>query len=435
MQRGGGSDVSSDKNVAALANLTPGTVFARDFRVVRPLREGGMGAVYVAEQISTGRRRALKLMSPDLVGNPEVRERFVREAKVAANIESDHVVETVTAGVDEATGAPYLVMELLRGEELADAAERTGPLPLEDLKEIFTQIGHALEQAHAQGIVHRDLKPENVFLAISKRRDVAFTAKVLDFGIAKLVADGIQKTGTQPLGSPLFMAPEQTDRKGRVCPATDVWALGLMAFFLLTGKSYWLEADGGSLAGLLREICVDPLVSASDRAVELGVGDKLPSGFDAWFSRCVVRDVDARFQEAGAAVHAFSELDAPNGSKERRLKLQTGLFEDGGDGRHGVAPRRGGAHDSHTRLEGDDRSRGCLDAHQRADVPQVPLGCGRRDRGARRVRRWGLRLASAVALRGHADRRDLGFERAIRDHFCRPVCPSAGALRLPARDD
>jgi formylglycine-generating enzyme required for sulfatase activity/tRNA A-37 threonylcarbamoyl transferase component Bud32 len=287
-----------------------------------------MGAVYVAEQISTGKRRALKLMSPDLVGNPEIRERFVREAKVAANIESDHVVETVTAGVDESSGAPYLVMELLRGEELADAAARTGPLPLEDLKEVFTQIGHALEQAHAQGIVHRDLKPENVFLAISKRRDVPFTAKVLDFGIAKLVADGIQKTGTQPLGSPLYMAPEQTDRKGRVCPATDVWALGLMAFFLLTGQSYWVEADGGSLPGLLREICIDPLVPASQRAAELGVDAKLPLGFDDWFSRCVVRDVDARFPEAGAAMVAFRSLNARDGSTERKLKLLTGLFDD-----------------------------------------------------------------------------------------------------------
>lgn len=98
MQRTTSSDVSPGVIVVALASLSPGTVFARDFRVVRPLREGGMGAVYVAEQISTGKRRALKLMSLELVGNPEVRDRVVREAKIAANIESDHVVETVTAG-------------------------------------------------------------------------------------------------------------------------------------------------------------------------------------------------------------------------------------------------------------------------------------------------------------------------------------------------
>ncbi len=303
-------------------NLGPGSLFARDFRILKPLRAGGMGAVYVVEQLSTGKQRALKLMAPELVHNAEVRERFVREAKAAANIESDHVVETVTAGVDEETGAPYIVMELLRGEELADAVHRSGPLPFGDVAEVLSQIGHALEQAHQNGIVHRDLKPENIFLCVSKRRDAAFTAKILDFGIAKLVADGMQKTGTQPLGSPLFMSPEQTDRKGRICPATDVWALGLIAFYLLTGKSYWLEAEGDSLQTLLREIIVDPLPSATERATELGVADKLPPGFDAWFARCVDRDVDKRFADGGAAVRAFGELDAKDKS-ERRLAVRT----------------------------------------------------------------------------------------------------------------
>jgi len=306
----------------ALKNLTPGTVFARDFRVVKPLREGGMGAVYIAEQLSTGRQRALKLMAPELVHNPEIRERFVREAKVSANIESDHVVETVTAGVDDATGAPYLVMELLRGEELADAALRCGPLSATDVREVFAQIGHALEQAHAQGLVHRDLKPENIFLAASKRRDATFTAKILDFGIAKLVADGMQKTGTQPLGTPFYMAPEQTDRKGRICPATDVWALGLIAFYLLTLRSYWASADGGSLPEILREICIDTLPLATDRAREMGVDELLPAGFGAWFARCVVRDIDKRFPEAGEAVRAFTELVA-DGPNERKLVIKT----------------------------------------------------------------------------------------------------------------
>src|SRR6185369_374083 len=139
---------------------------------------------------------------------------------------------------------------------------------LGDVTEVLAQVGHALEQAHAQGIVHRDLKPENIFLAASRRRDVGFTAKILDFGIAKLVEDRRQKTGTQPLGTPLFMAPEQTDRKGRICPATDVWALGLIAFRLLTGRDFWTEADG-SLPMLLREICVDPIPFASARVAEL----------------------------------------------------------------------------------------------------------------------------------------------------------------------
>jgi serine/threonine protein kinase len=102
-------------------------------------------------------------MAPELASDQTTRERFVREARVGALIDSDHVVEVVTAGVDEQSGAPYLVMELLRGEELADIVARLGPLPLGDVAEVMDQAGHCLEQAHAKGIVHRDLKPENVF--------------------------------------------------------------------------------------------------------------------------------------------------------------------------------------------------------------------------------------------------------------------------------
>jgi eukaryotic-like serine/threonine-protein kinase len=291
-----------------MSELAPGTVFGRDFRIVRALRAGGMGAVYVVDQLSTGKQRALKVMAKELAYDPATRERFILEARAAARIESDHVVEIVTAGVDEATGAPYIVMELLKGEELADFLERVGLLPLGDVAEILQQVGHALEQAHQQGIVHRDLKLENIFLCASRRRDVAFTAKVLDFGIAKLVADS-QKTGTQPLGTPLFMSPEQTDRKGRICPATDVWALGLIAFRLLTGKDFWIDVE--TLPMLLRQICIDPIPPASERARELGVLATLPPGFDAWFARCVSRDIDARFQEAGAAVRAFAALVTP----------------------------------------------------------------------------------------------------------------------------
>ena len=288
--------------------LEPGRVFGKDFRVVRALKAGGMGAVYIVEQLSTGKQRALKVMNPDLAQDPATRDRFVLEARAAAQIDSDHVVEVVTAGVDEETGAPYLVMELLRGEELHDAQERLGPLPVGDVAEVLAQIGHALERAHAMGIVHRDLKPENVFLGVSRRKDAAFTAKILDFGIAKLVADS-QKTSTQPLGSPLFMSPEQTDRRGRISPATDVWALGLITFKLLTGQDFWRETE--SLPMLLREIVVDPLPFASERARELGAADLLPVGFDAWFARCVNRDVDARFQDGGACVRAFAELVQP----------------------------------------------------------------------------------------------------------------------------
>ncbi|MEJ7734441.1 MAG: bifunctional serine/threonine-protein kinase/formylglycine-generating enzyme family protein [Polyangiaceae bacterium] len=305
-------------------SLIPGAVFGGDFRIVKALRAGGMGAVYVVDQLSTGKQRALKVMAPELAADPAIQERFVLEARAASKIDSDHVVEIVTAGVDEGSHSPFLVMELLRGQELADVMVEKGPIALGDVAEVLSQVGHALEMAHAHGIVHRDLKPENIFLATSRRREVPFTAKVLDFGIAKLVEDSRQKTGTQPLGTPLFMAPEQTDRKGRICPGTDVWALGLITFRLLTGVDFWREVDG-SLPQLLREIVVDELPLASLRANELGVAQYLPPGFDAWFHRCVNRDIDARFAEAGAAVRAFREL-APHAAPTGSLVMQVGTM-------------------------------------------------------------------------------------------------------------
>ena len=167
-----------------------------------------MGEVYVAEQLSTGKLRALKVLSSQFGADPQTRERFVREARVGSNIDSDHVVEVVTAGVDEATGFAFLVMELLRGEDLDEIVEKLGRIPLADAVEIFSQVGHALERAHAIGIVHRDIKPANIFLSAPRRRGTAFTAKVLDFGIAKAMVD-TRLTGTEPLGTPLYMAPEQ----------------------------------------------------------------------------------------------------------------------------------------------------------------------------------------------------------------------------------
>src|SRR5262249_51675124 len=145
--------------------LSEGRLFAGDYRVIKPLAEGGMGAVYVVKQVSTGEERALKVMHPLLVNNAEARQRFEQEARVAWRVASEHVVEIHAAGVDEGSGVPFIVMELLRGEDLATRVERSGPLSLGQTRELFRQVCHAIAAAHAKGIVHRDLKPSNVFLA------------------------------------------------------------------------------------------------------------------------------------------------------------------------------------------------------------------------------------------------------------------------------
>ncbi|MBX3270328.1 MAG: AgmX/PglI C-terminal domain-containing protein [Sandaracinaceae bacterium] len=294
----------------AAPTVAPGTVIG-EFRVESPLSAGGMGSVYVAEQLSTGKRRALKLMHPSLVGDPKSRLRFVEEARVGARIESEHVIEVVAAGVDEATGVPYLAMELLDGEDLAKVVARTGPLPLAALRALVLQLGHALGAAHAKGIVHRDLKPENVFIARSRRSGEALMVKVLDFGIAKtLEASRTAATSTGALGSPLCMAPEQASPGAPIRAETDVWALGLVVFFAATGRDYWRSAaiEPLSLQALLAEVLVHPLPPASERARELFVSAPLPAGFDAWFARCVAREPAQRFANAGACAEAFDAM-------------------------------------------------------------------------------------------------------------------------------
>ena len=289
--------------------LGAGSVFAGDYRIVRPLNQGGMGAVYVVEQISTGKQRALKLMHAQLVSDPELRRRFEQEARVGSRIASEHVVEVHAAGVDAPSGMPYLVMELLEGEDLSSRVKR-GPMSVDELRGVFEQLCHAMGAAHRVGIVHRDLKPENIYLARSLRAGGApFTVKVLDFGIAKLAAEAGTHGTTGAMGSPLWMAPEQTER-GTVTPRADVWAMGLIAFDVLTGTHFWRTAflPGGTVGQLLREIVLEPIPPASERAAERGLAERLPTGFDAWFARCVVREPSGRFADASEAWAALASI-------------------------------------------------------------------------------------------------------------------------------
>lgn len=295
----------------SLAQLEPGKTFGNDFRIIEPLKHGGMGSVYIVEQAQTGARRALKLMHPQLVQDPKFRRRFEQEARIGAQIKSEHVVQVIAAGVDGDTGSAWLVMELLEGEDLDTCLRRRGQLPQAEAMEVLGQLCHALGAAHEVGIVHRDLKPANIFLAEARRRGVPFTVKVLDFGIAKIVAES-STTHTEAVGSPMWMAPEQTTQDHEILPATDVWALGLLTFRLLTGRYYWKAPNkpGATTAMLFREILIEPLPSAAQRAAEHGVAG-LPKGFDAWFSKCVARDPHARFPNATEAFAALEKILAP----------------------------------------------------------------------------------------------------------------------------
>jgi phosphate transport system substrate-binding protein len=292
--------------------LKAGVIVGGAYRVLRPIAEGGMGVIYEVEQTATGARRALKVMHGRFASDPQLRARFVREARLAASIESDHIAQVTDAGQDEATGALYIVMELLEGTTLSRELRRNGAFEWTAALEIISQIAHALGAAHGLGIVHRDLKPANVFLTRSRHAALPFTVKLLDFGIAKAVADAGEAT-VAVLGTPSWMAPEQTTADAPIGPQADVWSLGLLTFLLLTGSHYFSSANNASVqtAAVLREVVLDPLLQASDRARQLGEAERLPDGFDAWFSRCVDRSPANRFGDARSAYEALTKLPAP----------------------------------------------------------------------------------------------------------------------------
>ena len=297
-----------DGGLPTQTSLPPGTIVGGGYRIVRPIADGGMGAVFEVEQLATGARRALKVMHLLLASDTRLRARFVREARVGVTIPSDHVAQVIDAGVDERTDLPFFVLELLDGVTLSRELRRRGPFEWTLAREVFRQLGHAVAAAHAEEIVHRDLKPSNIFLARSKTAGMPFVLKVLDFGIAEIVASVQQGAGL--FGTPTWMAPEQANPHAPVGPTADVWALGLIAFSLFTGRAYWPMAniEAAPTEAMLRRLASEEIVPATLRAASYGVEGSLPPGFDRWFEKCVDRDPARRFPDGAAASAAFGEM-------------------------------------------------------------------------------------------------------------------------------
>ncbi len=286
--------------------LNPGTLFAGRYQVVACIAHGGMGTVYEAIHAETGRRCALKIMLPEMVQSAELRERFRLEARAAVRIESEFVVDVLDAGIDESGQMPFLVMEFLRGEELHSLLKRAGRLNAADVVLYLEQAASALDKAHRVRIVHRDLKPGNLF--VTRRDDGSVRIKLLDFGIAKLVAE--TATGahaTRSIGTPMYMAPEQYQTHHVVSPATDIYALGMLAFTMLVGKPYWAdEADAGANVFSFAAVAMHgPQERASVRAFRRGV--RLSSGFDAWFAKITSALPAQRYTTAGEAISALKQ--------------------------------------------------------------------------------------------------------------------------------
>jgi len=244
--------------------------------------------VWVAEHLALRSQVAVKLIDSDLAKQEDARTRFQREATAAAKLRSAHVVQILDHGIDGEQ--PFIVMELLDGEDLFQRLDRLQRLTLPETSRIVTHVARALTRAHAEGIIHRDLKPENVFIAPNEDEEII---KVLDFGVAKVLTPNksvMSKTGAGTLiGTPHYMSPEQVKGIGEIDFRSDLWSLGVIAYQTLTGV---LPFDSEGVGDLLIKISMDKPKKPSSLVTEI------PPEFDEWFERASAKDPDKRFQTA-----------------------------------------------------------------------------------------------------------------------------------------
>ena len=278
--------------------LAPGTLVAGKLRVVRSLGVGGMGAVYEVEHQLTRHRRALKLLHPEMAREGEAVTRFLREASAAGRIGSDHIVQTFDAGVLD-SGEPYLVMEMLEGQSLGDILSERGTLEEREARAWIAQVCDGLQAAHDAGIIHRDIKPDNLFVQRSGR------LKILDFGISKFdtaLTGELQLTRDNlAMGTPYYMAPEQTTDANRVDARVDVYALGIVLYESVTGQKPFTADTFPQLIVRIHQGSYAPASSVSATSMLL----------DRIIARAMARDPDARYRTPRELALALRELDQP----------------------------------------------------------------------------------------------------------------------------
>jgi eukaryotic-like serine/threonine-protein kinase len=306
---------ASSVRPASIAPLAPreGELIDGKYRVQALIGEGGMSTVVAAHHELLDIQVAVKLLSPSLLTNPRIVGRFLREARAAARLKSEHVARVMDVG-QLPDGQPYIVMELLDGEDLEQRIARVGALPIDQAVDFTLQALEAMAHAHARQIVHRDIKPANLF--VTQTADGRDAIKVLDFGIAKLadLADdappppssrapdsgariGKLTAENQVLGSPIYMAPEQVRMLHDIDARVDIWAIGAILYEMLTGRTaFGGEGLGEIFAGIL----------GRDPPPITDVRPEVPEALVAAVARCLRRDREERFRDVGELAEAIA---------------------------------------------------------------------------------------------------------------------------------
>jgi eukaryotic-like serine/threonine-protein kinase len=283
--------------------VAPGTIVGGKYEVAEQLGEGGMGVVVRALHLTLHEPVAIKFLKASAVERSVAVERFVREARAAATLKNEHIVKVFDVGVHE--GMPYLVMEFLEGRGVGEWVHTEGPMSLPMAVDVVLQASDAMADAHARGIIHRDLKPNN--LVLTRRSDGSPFVKVLDFGLATAPLDEelgeVRLTKTDAtFGSPAYMPPEQIREARRTDGRSDVWALGIILYEMLTGR---LPFEGATATAILAAISADTPRPATEGRPDLEL---------VWpvIERCLRKDPNERFQ----SVSDFASALAPFGSAE-----------------------------------------------------------------------------------------------------------------------
>ncbi len=287
------------------APVQEGDLLNGKFRIDKVLGEGGMGVVVAATNVALEQRVAIKFLLPEAAANEEVRARFAREARAAVKIHSEHVVRVIDVG-ELTDGAPFMVMEFLEGEDLSSVIEKRGALPYRQAVSYILEACVALAEAHKAGIIHRDLKPPNLFLAT--QADGSQIIKVLDFGISKTLdpaSHALTKTSAL-MGSPFYMSPEQLVSSKYVDARSDIWALGIILYELISGI---VPFSGETLPEIVAAILQNKPTPLSQMAANL------PPDLLAAVNCCLRTEVDERFTNVAALARALESFGEEQSSR------------------------------------------------------------------------------------------------------------------------